>query len=77
MLPGNSISDAVNSHVAQTLAEEKRSLTVLCNIKVGELLSTACERAFVSPGCLDNGKHMGEWERLMLDTAFCLYEIKN
>ena len=36
MLPGNSISDAVNSHVAQILAEEKRSLTVLYNIKVGE-----------------------------------------
>jgi hypothetical protein len=69
MLPGNSISDAVDGHVAQMLAEEKRNLTVLYNMKVGELLSIACERAFVSPGSLDDGKHMGEWERLMLDTA--------
>jgi hypothetical protein len=49
MLPGNSISDAVNSHVADILGGEKRSLTVLCNVKVGELLSLACERVFVSP----------------------------
>jgi hypothetical protein len=69
MLPGNSISDAVNSHVADTLEEEKRSLTVLHNVKVGELLSLACERAFVSPSVIDNGKHMGDWEQLMLDTA--------
>ena len=69
MLPGNSISDAVPSHVADTLEEEKRSLTVLYNIKVGELLSLACERAFVSPSVLDHGKHMGEWEQLMLGTA--------
>ena len=73
MLPGNSISDAVDSHVAQVLAGEKRDLTalltVLYNVKVGELLSIACERAFVSPGSLDNGQHMGEWERLMLTTA--------
>ena len=55
MLPGNSISDAVDGHVAQTLAEEKRNLTVLYNMKVGELLSIACERAFVSPGSLDDG----------------------
>ena len=41
MLPGNSISDAVDGHVAQMLAEEKRNLTVLCNMKVGELLSIA------------------------------------
>ena len=75
MLPGNSISDAVNSHVAQTLAEEKRSLTVLYNIKVGELLSLACERAFVSPSVLDHGKHMGEWEQLMLGTAKELSEL--
>ena len=35
MLPGNSISDAVDSHVAQMLAEEKRDLTILYNVKVG------------------------------------------
>ena len=38
-------------------------------MKVGELLSIACERAFVSPGSFENGQHMGEWERFMLDTA--------
>jgi hypothetical protein len=69
MLPGNSISDAVNSHVAEILEEEKRNLTVLCNMKVGELLSLACERAFISPSVLDHGKHMGDWQQLMLDTA--------
>jgi hypothetical protein len=69
MLPGNSISDAVDSHVAHVLAEEKRDLVVLYNVNVRELLSIACERAFVSPGSLDNGQHMGEWERLMLTTA--------
>jgi hypothetical protein len=71
MLPGNSISDAVDSHVAQMLAEEKRDLTILHNVKVGELLSIAHERAFVSPGSMDNGQHVGEteWERLMLTTA--------
>ena len=61
VLPGNSISDAVNGHVAHTLAEEKRKLTVLHNMKVGELQSIACERAFVSPRSLDNGQHIGEY----------------
>ena len=69
MLPGNSISDAVNSHVAEMLEEKKRNLTVLCNMKVGELLSLACERAFVSPSVLDHGKHMGDWQQLMLGTV--------
>ena len=55
--------------MADTLEEEKRSLTVLHNIKVGGLLSLACERAFVSPSVLDHGKHMGDWQKLMLDTA--------
>ena len=69
MLPGNSISDAVNNHVATILEEEKSQLTVLCNMKVGELLSLACERAFISPSVLDHGRHMGEWQKLLLDTA--------
>ena len=56
-------------HVAEILEEEKRNLTVLYDMKVGELLSLACERAFISPSVLDHGKHMGDWQQLMLDTA--------
>ena len=71
MLPGNSISDAVNSHVATMLEEEKNNLTVLCNMKVGELLSLACERAFITPGgsAEDQGRHMAEWEGVLLGAA--------
>ena len=71
MLPGNSISDAVNSHVAEILEEEKRNLTVLYNMKVGELLSLACERAFISPGGSEEAliRNKAEWELSLLDTA--------
>ena len=69
MLPGNSVSDAVSSHVATILEEEKNNLTVLYNMKVGELLSLACERAFISPSVQDHGGHMAEWENLLLDTT--------
>ena len=71
MLPGNSISDAVSNHVATMLEEEKNNLTVLHNMKVGELLSLACERAFITPGgsVEDQGGHMVEWGGLLLGTV--------
>jgi len=71
MLPGNSISDAVSDHVATMLEEGKNNSTVLYNMKVGELLSLACERAFITPGgsVEDQVRHVAEWEGMLLDTA--------
>ena len=66
MLPGNSISDAVDSHVAWILAEERRRLVVQYNMKIGELLGVACERAFVAPG---SANHFGHWQRLIVKTS--------
>ena len=77
MLPGNSISDAVHHHVAEMLEEEKNNLTVIYNMKVGELLSLACERAFITPGgsVEDQARHMAEWENMLLDTAKGLSDL--
>ena len=71
MLPGGSVSDNVHRHVAELLEEEKNNLTVMCNIKVGELLSLACERAFISPGgsAAALARNTAEWELSLLDTA--------
>ena len=50
MLPGNSISDAVDTHVTKILREDRAKVVVRCNLKLGESLSVACDRAFVAPG---------------------------
>jgi hypothetical protein len=77
MLPGNSISDNVHRHVAELLEEEKNNLTVIYNMKVGELLSLACERAFISPGgsVADLARNTAEWELLLLDAAKGLSDL--
>ena len=71
MLPGGCVSDNVHFHVASLLEEEKNNLTVMYNMKVGELLSLACERAFISPGGSEAAliRNKAEWELLLLDTA--------
>jgi hypothetical protein len=71
MLPGGCVSDNVHHHVAGLLEEEKNNLTVMYNMKVGELLSLACERAFISPGGSEAAliRNKAEWELLLLDTA--------
>ena len=50
MIPGCSMSDAVDTHVAAVLKEDKAKMTVKCNIKLGELVGVACDNAFVIPG---------------------------
>jgi hypothetical protein len=71
MLPGGCVSDSVHFHVASLLEEEKNNLTVKYNMKVGELLGLACERAFLPPG--GSGAALAEnkaaWELELLDTA--------
>jgi hypothetical protein len=71
MLPGGCVSDNVHYHVANLLEEEKNNLTVMYNMKVGELLGLACERAFISPGGSEAAliRNKAEWELALLDTA--------
>jgi hypothetical protein len=71
MLPGGCVSDNVHHHVANLLEEEKNNLTVMYNMKVGELLGLACERAFISPGGSEAAliRNKAEWELSLLETA--------
>jgi len=71
MLPGGCVSDNVHFHVASLLEEEKNNLTVMHNMKVGELLGLACERAFISPGGSEAAliRNKAEWELSLLETA--------
>jgi hypothetical protein len=71
MLPGGCVSDNVHFHVASLLEEEKNNLTVMYNMKVGELLGLACERAFISPGGSEAAliRNKAEWELSLLETA--------
>jgi hypothetical protein len=77
MLPGGCISDNVHRHVAELLEEEKDNLTVMYNMKVGELLSLACERAFISPGGSTAAltRNTAEWELSLLDAAKGLSDL--
>ena len=71
MLPGGCVSDSVHFHVASLLEEEKNNLTVKYNMKVGELLGLACERAFLPPGGSGAAlaRNKAAWELELLDTA--------
>jgi len=71
MLPGGCVSDSVHFHVAGLLEEEKNNLTVKYNMKVGELLGLACERAFLPPGGSGAAlaRNKAQWELELLDTA--------
>jgi hypothetical protein len=71
MLPGGCVSDSVHFHVASLLEEEKNNLTVKYNMKVGELISLACERAFLPPGGSGAAlaRNKAAWELELLDTA--------
>ena len=71
MLPGGCVSDSVHFHVASLLEEEKNNLTVKYNMKVGELLGLACERAFLPPGGSGAAlaRNKAQWELELLDTA--------
>jgi hypothetical protein len=77
MLPGGCVSDNVHRHVAELLEEEKNNLTVIYNMKVGELLSLACERAFISPGgsAAALERNTAEWELSLLDAAKGLSDL--
>jgi hypothetical protein len=64
MLPRNSISDdAVDSHVGTVLREGRARAVVRHNLKLGELLSVACDRVFVIPG---DGGHEVQWQESLV-----------
>ena len=50
MPPGGSVSDAVDRHVATVIREDLAKVVARCNLKLGELLTVACDRVFVIPG---------------------------